>query len=128
MTAQRTTPVPTIAELAPGTIVRVQPLQQYTRIPVGPAVVLGPFGSIETATMTLTWFWGMGDPEPGHSVHAIFPTEITVQTTTLTTLPEGAFSAIAQALARPLSVARPDIDRLRKAINEAAEQRVHARH
>jgi hypothetical protein len=87
-------PVPTLAELTPGTLVVTEPLPQFKRIPARSGVVLDAWGS-----MVLVWFWGLGEPVPGETVHAIFPSEITVLTTTLETVPMGAFESIARGLA-----------------------------
>ncbi|TDT93310.1 hypothetical protein EDD99_8119 [Streptomyces sp. 846.5] len=86
-------PVPTVAELVPGTLVTVRPLPGFDRIPASCGVVLDAWGDC-----TLVWFWGLGLPVAGKSVHAIFPREITVLTTTLETVPSGAFESIAAGL------------------------------
>ena len=91
LTADR--PVPTLADLTPGTLVTVQPLPQFNRIPSRSGVVLDAWG-----TTTLVWFWGLGQPDPGTSVHAIFPREITVLGTTLETMPLGAFQSIERGM------------------------------
>jgi len=85
--------VPTLDELVSGTLVAVQPLPQFDRIPARSGVVLDAWG-----TMTLVWFWGLGQPVPGESVFAIFPREITVLNTTLETMPLGSFESIARGM------------------------------
>ncbi|WP_335983097.1 MULTISPECIES: DUF6409 family protein [Streptomycetaceae] len=74
---------------APGTLVATDPLPQYPRIPARSGVVVSPWGST-----VLVWFWGLGQPMAGRSVHAIFPQELMPLGTTLATMPEGAFQAI----------------------------------
>lgn len=98
-TATRTqAPAPQVADLPAGTLVVVEPLPNYPRIPARSGVVVDAWGPAETASTVLVWFWGLGAPEPGKSVHAIFPAEIKSLGATLATMPEGAFQAVERGL------------------------------
>ncbi|MDJ0344259.1 DUF6409 family protein [Streptomyces sp. H10-C2] len=119
-------PVPAVRDLPAGTLVSVQPLAQYPRIPTGSGVVVDAWGAAESATMVLVWFWGQGQPQSGESMHAIFPAEITPLSTTLETMPRGAFESIERGLALisapwHLDCLAPLIER----VERAHEQREH---
>ncbi|MBV9026408.1 MAG: hypothetical protein JO362_22045 [Streptomycetaceae bacterium] len=122
-----TTERPTPADLPAGTLIRVQPHPRYTRIPASNGIVVTPYGPEETAhtrDMVLVWFWGLGAPVPGTSVHLIFPAEITPLHTTLDTMPAPVFDTLAQtAVAHRDALPWDDMKPLADAINAAAQRR-----
>lgn len=117
-----TRPVPAISELPTGTLVVTDPLPRYVgRIPARTGIVVSPYGPVETASMVLVWFWGLGRPVPARSVHAIFPKEITILATTLETMPQGAFESVARGIADGWS--NPDLAALVGRVTLAARNR-----
>ncbi|MFK0294827.1 hypothetical protein ACIQU6_30745 [Streptomyces sp. NPDC090442] len=119
----------TVADLTPGTIVRVLQNPHHPRIPHGAAIIVNAYGTPDTADMVIGWFWGMGPIEPGRTAHALFPRETIRQTTDLLTLPEGAFQVIQDRLGEAYTDVLTDtLGPLTKAVEEAANLRDCAAH
>ncbi|MGW1123885.1 DUF6409 family protein [Streptomyces sp. NPDC002526] len=89
------------------------------------AIVVAPFGGPEfadEATMVVVWFFTLGAPEPGDSVQAMFPHELTPLDDTLTTMDGDTFRDLASSLRRG-RFAYDDGDALRAAVRQAWRER-----
>ncbi|MFJ8385555.1 DUF6409 family protein [Streptomyces sp. NPDC094438] len=125
MTTATQTAKPTVQDFPTATLVLAGPWERGQQLSSRPAVVVGPFGGAEyadEATMAVVWFFGDGAPEPGPTVQAMFPHELTPIDDTLTTMHEGAFRDVVRNLRRG-RFAYDDGEALRAAVRQAWRQR-----
>ncbi|MGW7292870.1 DUF6409 family protein [Streptomyces xiamenensis] len=112
---------PTVQDFPTATLVIGGPWSRGHQLDTHPAVVVGPFGGPEfegEATMAVVWFFTLGAPQPGDSVQAMFPHELTLLDDTLTTMHQDVFRDIARNLRRG-RFAYDDGDTLRAAVRQA---------
>jgi uncharacterized protein DUF6409 len=81
--------------LVPGTLVHARPAPKGP-LPTGTAIVMRPWGKAPQAVSTLLWFFPLGMPTPGATVHAMLRPEITPLRTTLDDLLPDTLSRLAQ--------------------------------
>ncbi|MFF9346643.1 DUF6409 family protein [Streptomyces sp. NPDC014734] len=111
----------TVQDFPTATLVLAGPWFRGHQLESRPAVVVGPFGGPERAgeaAMAVVWYFTLGDPEPGDSVQAMFPDELTPIDDTLTTMHQDSFRDIARSLRRG-RFAYDDGDALRAAVGQA---------
>ncbi|MFD5553744.1 DUF6409 family protein [Streptomyces sp. NPDC127068] len=116
---------PTAQGFSTSTLVVAGPWFQGHQFDTLPAVVVGPFGGPELAdeaTTVLVWYFTLGAPQPGASVQAMFPHELTRLDDTLTTMHSDTFRDIARSLRRG-RFAYDDGDALRAAVRQAWRER-----
>ena len=125
-TATRTArQVPAISDLPTGTLVTVQPLPQFPRIPSGSGVVVDAFGPVETSSTVLVWFWGQGQPEPGKKRARDLPGGSDRADHHPGDHARGAFESIARGLDGEESRRVPDLAPLSARVEAARAQREH---
>ncbi|NJQ04003.1 DUF6409 family protein [Streptomyces lonarensis] len=93
----------TVQDFPTATLALAAPWFRAHQLDTRPALVVGPFGGPECAdeaTMAVVWFFTMGAPEPGGSLQAMFPHELTPIDDTLTTMHEDTFRDIVRSLRR----------------------------
>ncbi|MER7043637.1 DUF6409 family protein [Streptomyces jumonjinensis] len=125
MTTTYQTPVTTAQDFPAATFVLGGPWERGNQIDPRPAVVVGSFGGRERAAETsplVVWFFSGGAPEPGPTVQAMFPHELTPIGDTLTTMDGQAFRVLAASLHRG-RFAYDDGDELRAAVRQAWRER-----
>lgn len=122
MTAIHETPAATVRDFPTATLVMAGPWFQCHQLDTRPAIVVGPFGDPETTTTVLVWYFTIGAPEPGPTVQAMFPNELTPLDDTLTTMHPDAFHDIVRSLRRG-RFAYDDGEELRAAVRRAWLQR-----
>ncbi|MFF1693569.1 DUF6409 family protein [Streptomyces sp. NPDC058257] len=116
---------PTAQEFPTATLVIGGPWSRGHQLDPRPAVVVGPFGGPEfagEANMVVVWFFTLGAPEPGDSVQAMFPHELTPLDDSLTTMNPDVFRDIVCGLRRG-RFAYDDGDALRAAVRQAWRER-----
>ena len=116
---------PTVHDFPTATLVIAGPWHRGHQLDIRPAVVVGPFGGpefAEEATMAVVWFFTLGAPQPGDSVQAMFPHELTPLDDTLTTMHGDTFRDIVRNLRRG-RFAYDDGDALRAAVRQAWRER-----
>ncbi|MGW4883436.1 DUF6409 family protein [Streptomyces murinus] len=116
---------PTVQDFPTATLVIAGPWHRGHQQDTRPAVVVGPFGGPEfagEATMAVVWFFTLGAPEPGDSVQAMHPHELTPLDDTLTTMNPNVFRDIVRSLRRG-RFAYDDGDALRTAVRQAWRER-----
>ncbi|MFD6417038.1 DUF6409 family protein [Streptomyces sp. NPDC060194] len=116
---------PTVKDFTTATLVVAGPWLRGRQLDARPGVVVGPFGgpeSADEATMALVWYFTLGAPEPGDTVQAMLPTELTLLDDTLATMHPDAFRDLARDLRRGWFVGE-DGDALRGAVRRAWRER-----
>lgn len=116
---------PTVQDFPTATLVLAGPWHRAQQLESRPGIVVGPFGGADyadEATMAVVWFFADGAPEPGPTVQAMFPHELTPIDDTLTTMDQGAFRDIVRNLRRG-RFAYDDGEELRAAVRQAWRQR-----
>lgn len=117
---------PTAQDFPAATLVIGGPWFRSRQLDTRPAVVVGPFGGPEfadKATMAVVWFFTLGAPQPGDTLQAMFPHELTPLDDTLTTMHQDAFRDIVRSLRRGRFAYDDDGDALRAAVREAWRER-----
>ncbi|GAA2875129.1 DUF6409 family protein [Streptomyces mexicanus] len=107
------------------TLVLAGPWERGHRLDSRPGIVVGPFGGPHLtgqATMVVVWFFADGAPEPGPTLQAMYPHELTPIDDTLTTMHQDAFRHIVRNL-RQGRFAYDDGQELRAAVLRAWLQR-----
>jgi len=121
-----TTPqTPTVQDFPTATLVVAGPWHRGRQFNTLPAVVVCPFGGPEfadSATMAVVWYFTLGAPQPGHSVQAMFPHELTPLDDTLTTMHQDTFRDIVRTMSQG-RFAYDDGDALRAAVRNAWRER-----
>lgn len=115
----------TAQDFPTATLVISGPWHRGRQLDTRPAVVVGPFGGPEfadEATMAVVWFFTLGAPEPGDSLQAMFPHEMTPLDDTLTTMNPDVFRDIARSLRRGRFLFDHG-DALRAAVRQAWRER-----
>ncbi|MFJ7590298.1 DUF6409 family protein [Streptomyces sp. NPDC097617] len=115
----------TVQDFPTATLVIGGPWFRGHQLDTRPAVVVGPFGGPEfadEATMSVVWFFTLGAPQPGDSVQAMFPHELTPLDDTLTTMHGDTFRDIVRNLRRG-RFAYDDGDALSAAVRQAWRER-----
>ncbi|MGA4842105.1 DUF6409 family protein [Streptomyces sp. G45] len=113
---------PTVEDFPAATLVLAGPWRQGSQLESRPAIVVGPFGSLHDATTVLVWYFTIGAPEPGVSVQAMFPNELTAMDDTLVTMHPDIFRSIVRSLRRG-QFDYDDGEALRAAVRQAWRQR-----
>ncbi len=116
-----TNPKTTVENYPTATLVVAGPWFRGYQLDPIPAVVVGPFGGPELAdeaAMAVVWFFPLGAPQPGASVQAMFPYELTPLDDTLTTMHADVFRDIVRDLRRGY-FAYDDGTALRAAVRQA---------
>ncbi|WP_024760905.1 DUF6409 family protein [Streptomyces exfoliatus] len=115
----------TVQDFPTATLVVAAPWFRGHQLAPRPGVVVGPFGGPEfadEATTSVVWYFTMGAPQPGDSVQAMFPHELTPLDDTLTTMHRDVFRDIARSLRRG-RFAYDDGEALRAAVRQAWRER-----
>jgi hypothetical protein len=117
---------PTVQDFPAAALVNAGPWFSGHQLDTRRAIVVGPYGGREFAAkaeMVLVWFFTFGAPEPGATVQAMFPHELTPLDDTLTTMEASAFCDIATSL--PLGrFVYGDGNDLIAAVNRAVRERI----
>ncbi|MEV0278557.1 DUF6409 family protein [Streptomyces sp. NPDC050610] len=116
---------PTVQDFPTATLVLAGPWKQGQQLDPRPGVVVGPFGGpdfADEATMSVVWYFTLGTPEPGETVQAMFPHELTPIDDSLTTMHQDVFRDIACGLRRG-RFAYDDGVALRAAVRQAWRER-----
>jgi hypothetical protein len=116
---------PTVQDFPTATLVLAGPWFRGHQLDTRPAVVVGPFGGPEfadEATMAVVWYFTLGAPEPGDSLQAMFPHELTPLDDTLTTMHQDVFRDIVRSLHRG-RFAYDDGDAIHTAVRQAWRER-----
>ncbi|MEV7090110.1 DUF6409 family protein [Streptomyces sp. NPDC093085] len=116
---------PTVEDFPTAALVLAGPWFRSHQFEARPAVVVCPFGGPEfegTATMCVVWYFTLGAPEPGDTVQAMFPHELTPLDDTLTTMDEHVFRDIVRGLRRG-RFAYDDGEAFRAAVRQAWRER-----
>ncbi|MCC3767277.1 DUF6409 family protein [Streptomyces sp. UNOC14_S4] len=119
-------PRPSVQDFPTATLVLAGPWHRAQQLEARPGIVVGPFGGADCAdeaTMAVVWFFGDGAPEPGPTVQAMFPRELTPIDDTLITMDQDAFRDIVCNLRRGRFAYDDDGEELRIAVRQAWRQR-----
>lgn len=125
MLTTRQTPTVQVQDFPTATLVLAGPWFRGHQLDTRPAVVVSPFGGPEfadEATMAVVWYFTLGAPEPGDSLQAMFPHELTPLDDTLTTMHQDVFRDIVRSLRRG-RFAYDDGDALHTAVRQAWRER-----
>ncbi|MFI5809176.1 DUF6409 family protein [Streptomyces sp. NPDC051561] len=122
MTTTQTATASTVEAFPTGTLVTVGPWFQGHQLDPRAAIVVGPWGAEGNGTV-LVWFWTLGAPEPGETVQAMFPSELTPLDDTLTTMALAPFGDIVRFVRIGWFIG-DDGDALRAEISAALSARI----
>ncbi|WP_420783036.1 DUF6409 family protein [Streptomyces sp. LPB2020-019-1HS] len=114
---------PTAEDFPTATLVLAGPWSRGRRLESRPGVVVGPFGVAEEAVCVLVWYFTLGAPEPGTTVQAMLPDELTPLDDTLTTMHEDVFRDLVRSLRRG-RIAHDDGEALCAAVCQAWLRRI----